>query len=375
MSDILFVTWDGGGNLPPALGIAAELLRRHHTVRFLGHERQRATIEAAGCTFQPYVHARPWSSIAHNSGLRGTMRLLGVFTDRGMGEDLLLEALRQRPDLVVVDCLLFGALQAAERAGLKPTVLVHSLYSHMRAMWGGGMGALLTRLRGVRPLDLWSRSDLVLVTSLAEIDHYGQDNGAAPRSVCQTGPVWQGGRPEPASPPDGAPLVLASLSTIYQDGQVKALQSIVDGLSTLPVRALVTTGPSIDPAVLRAAVNVEVRRYVPHAEVMRHASLMISHGGHSTTMAALGHDLPLVIMPMFAQGDQPVIGRALADLGAALVTPKTASAARIAAVVTQLLTDGPHREAARKLGAAIRRRDGASEAASAIEHALALTLA
>jgi len=234
------------------------------------------------------------------------------------------------------------------------------------------MGALLMRLRGVRPLDLWSQSDLVLVTSLAEIDHYGQDNGAAPRSVCQTGPVWQGGRPEPASPQPSTPLVLASLSTIYQDGQVKALQAIVDGLSTLPVRALVTTGPSIDPAALHAAVNVEVLRYVPHAEVMRRASLMISHGGHSTTMASLGHDLPLVIMPMFAQGDQPVIGRALADQGAALVTPKTASAERIAAVVTQLLAEGPHREAAR--GAAIRRRDGAMEAADAIEHALALTL-
>ena len=28
MASILFVTWDGGGNLPPALGIAAELRDR-----------------------------------------------------------------------------------------------------------------------------------------------------------------------------------------------------------------------------------------------------------------------------------------------------------------------------------------------------------
>jgi hypothetical protein len=28
MASILFVTWDGGGNLPPALGIAAELRER-----------------------------------------------------------------------------------------------------------------------------------------------------------------------------------------------------------------------------------------------------------------------------------------------------------------------------------------------------------
>ena len=37
MADILFVTWDGGGNVPPAVGIAAELRRRGHGVRFVGH--------------------------------------------------------------------------------------------------------------------------------------------------------------------------------------------------------------------------------------------------------------------------------------------------------------------------------------------------
>ena len=37
MPEILFVTWDGGGNVPPALCIATELATRGHRVRFLGH--------------------------------------------------------------------------------------------------------------------------------------------------------------------------------------------------------------------------------------------------------------------------------------------------------------------------------------------------
>ena len=37
MADILFVTWDGGGNLPPAIGIGRELRSRGHEVRFIGH--------------------------------------------------------------------------------------------------------------------------------------------------------------------------------------------------------------------------------------------------------------------------------------------------------------------------------------------------
>ena len=42
MAEVLMVTWDGGGNLTPALSVAAELRQRGHVVRFLGHGQQRA---------------------------------------------------------------------------------------------------------------------------------------------------------------------------------------------------------------------------------------------------------------------------------------------------------------------------------------------
>ena len=36
MSRVLFVTWDGAGNLVPTLGLAQRLSRRAHDVRVLG---------------------------------------------------------------------------------------------------------------------------------------------------------------------------------------------------------------------------------------------------------------------------------------------------------------------------------------------------
>ena len=48
MADILFVTWDGGGNVPPALAIARRMQARGHTVRFLGHAAQADRLRAAG---------------------------------------------------------------------------------------------------------------------------------------------------------------------------------------------------------------------------------------------------------------------------------------------------------------------------------------
>jgi UDP:flavonoid glycosyltransferase YjiC (YdhE family) len=121
---------------------------------------------------------------------------------------------------------------------------------------------------------------------------------------------------------------------------------------------------------LRVPANAEILEYAPHADLMARALLVVCHGGHGTSMAALGHDLPLVIMPVFALGDQPAVGRALARLGATRVLPKAASPEQIAEAMQELLPEGPYREAARALGARIRQRDGADAAADALEAVL-----
>jgi len=59
----LFVTWDGGGNLPPALGLARELARRGHGVTFLGHAQQRSRIEAAGFPFDAFERCPDWNAL------------------------------------------------------------------------------------------------------------------------------------------------------------------------------------------------------------------------------------------------------------------------------------------------------------------------
>lgn len=368
MGDILMVTWDGGGNSAPALGLAAELTRRHHTVRVLGHPQQRVQFEAAGLAFLSYAHARPWSAVAPAPGMRGaTRQITQVFTDRGIGEGVLAAAAARRPDLTVIDYLLFGALRAVDRAGLTHATLVHTLYSQQSKRWSGGVPALLTGLRGMRPMKLWLRSDAVLVTTLPVIDRVADP----PSNVHFTGPVWPSATPMPATPDAGDPLVLVSLSTLYQDGQQRALQAILDALADLPVRALVTTGGSVDPDALHAPANAQVERFVPHAEVMPRASLVVGHGGHSTTMLALAHDLPLLILPMFELGDQPAVGRAVERLGAACVLRKTAPVGTIRSAIQGLLPEGPHRVAARALGVRLRERDGAVVAADVLEQALA----
>ncbi|MFJ4982177.1 glycosyltransferase [Streptomyces sp. NPDC088732] len=357
MARILFVTWEGGGNVPPALGIAAELTRRGDTVRFLGHPQQREQIEAAGFRFEAFTTARPWSATART----GPVGYLAMFTDAGPGRDLTASVAREPVDLAVIDCLSLAPLRAAREAGLRHVVLAHTFYAYLVRCWSRGPLALAAAFRGYRPVRLWESAEEVLVTTLPELDPARQR--PLPPNVHWTGPVLPTGA-RPAATEE--PRILVSLSTIHYPPQARALQAILDAVADLPVHAVVATGHAVDPATLRAPGNAELHRFLPHAEVMPGVSLVVGHGGHGTTLQALAHDLPLVVMPMHPMLDQPVIGKVVEEHGAARVVRANASPGTIRSAVTDLLTSASHREAAAKLGDRIRSGNGAEAAADRI---------
>jgi len=295
MADFLFATWDGGGNVPPALGIGAELKRRGHAVRFIGHPRQRGPIEARGFDFAAYTNAPDWDP---TQPFAPPQIALKVFMSRGLGADVQ-EA--RGADLTVIDGLLFGALAAAQEAGARHAALTHMFFARPLETWSGGMGGLLALANRFRPPRLWERADLNLVATLRELDPVAE--GRLTPATVYTGPVWpEGGFSElPAGP---APRrVLVSLSTISQQGQASTLQAVIDALSGMDVEATVTTGPAVSPAALSAPSNVKLLQYVPHSELMPSAGLLVGHGGHATTMAALGHGLPMLVIPMSEVAD------------------------------------------------------------------------
>jgi len=364
--EILFVTWDGGGNLPPALGTATELVARGHRVRFLGHETNRRAVEAAGFEHEAYETARPFSSLAPGS----PFAQLAMFADRGMGRDLLRSLRRSPADLVVVDCLLFGAMEALRESGTPYVVLEHLYDAYLRGPWlHGPMGVTMT-LRRLRPRASLAAAVATLVTTLPELD----SGSTAPRAEALdfVGPVVPAIRPPVnAMGTTGArPTILVSLSTYSFPGMAGRLQAILDAAGGLDARVVATTGPAIDPAQLRAPANAAVHRFLPHAEVMPEASVVVGHGGHGTTMQALAHDLPLLLMPMHPLLDQPMVGASVARAGAGTVVKRSATPAELAPALASMVGPGPHREAAARLGAAIRAVPGAVNGADRIEEVL-----
>ncbi len=357
MTEIVFVTWDGGGNVPPALGIAAELTARGHTVRFVGHPGQRPALEAAGVEVAPSRDALAFSALDANSPLA----LAAMFADRGLGRDVV-DALVDRPaDVVVVDCLLFGVMEELRRAGRDYVVLEHLYDAYLTGSWMRGPMGLAMRLRRLHPTRALATARLRLVTSVPSLDP-----GSGRRGLAYVGPVC-GVTPPVADTPDADPMVLVSLSTFRFPRMARCLQTILDACAGLDAHVVVTTGPVVDPADLRAPANAELHRYLPHAELMPRASLLVGHGGHGTTMQALAHDLPMVLMPMHPMLDQPMVARSVASAGAGRVVRKRATSDELRPVIASLLVDGPHRAAARRLGEEIRALPGAPGAADRIE--------
>ncbi len=141
------------------------------------------------------------------------------------------------------------------------------------------------------------------------------------------------------------------MSSTFQD-QGESIQRVVDALGRLPVRALVTTGPTIDPATIERRSNVEVVASAAHAALLPGADVVVTHGGHGTVVKALAAGVPLVVMPHGR--DQADNAARIVARHAGLKVSRRAKPKAIAAAITKVLADPAFAAGARRLGQAIR---------------------
>lgn len=371
MSTFLFATLDAGGNLPPAVGIAGELVSLGHRVRFLGHPRQETAIKASGAEFQPYSHSPRMALAEQMPTLHQISMLVSVFTDAGIARDVVEEARRERADVVVVDCLLLGALDAAAKAGLFTVALVHSFYAFFDGPFRRTPITAALALKGLGPRRVMSRANRILVCADRRLDPAGRPGrkGAGDQNgrVVWCGAVVDLERPAPAPASGSTPRVLVSLSTTAFNGQDAFMQKALDAVADLPLEVILTTGPAINAARIWAPPNVTAHAYLPHREVMPECVAVLGHGGHATTMLALAHNLPLVIAPMHPLLDQRMVGQAVQDAGAGLLIKPSASAEEIASALRTAADSASLHLGAATIGRRLRRADGARTGALFLE--------
>ena len=378
--NVLLLSWDGGGNVPPFLALGRRLVRRGHRVRMVGTETIAERARAAGIEFSPFVNPPSWSPTPGVALEDEVGELFTHLFGPELGEELLAAADASRPDALVIDCMAGGALSMAEHLAVPAAVLLH-----LRARFYYGLPAYdvtaparaeLNQRReslGLEPLptenwwgELWQRAGEVYIASIPELEGSGMP---LPASFTYIGGVF--GADASRLPdriaalvgqPDG-PLVVTSLSTTYmhQERQLQTALAALEGM-----RGVVTVGDGLGPSDL-ATTNghVAVTRWLPHETLLPHADVVVTHAGHGTVMAALAAGVPLVCLPMGR--DQHGNAEQIERNGAGVQLDQSAGAAQLRAAIDTVIADPRYAANARRLSERVHGLGGAERLADEVE--------
>ncbi|MFC7613322.1 nucleotide disphospho-sugar-binding domain-containing protein [Actinokineospora soli] len=271
---------------------------------------------------------------------------------------------RDRPDLVVYEVANPGAAIAARRRGI-PAVSHGIARGDITGIFPE-FDRLLTEVAAEHGVDI-SADPLMLAdpyldvypASLQEHQHPSRVP-LRPVAFADPGelPAWVAAHEQP--------LVYLTLGTAF--GTAEVLRVAIDGLADLPVRVLVAAGPQVDADELRGVPDsVTVLPWVPQADLLPHADLVVHHGGSGTTLGSLAQGLPQLFLPQGA--DQFINADTItaAGIGRTLRGAEATSAA-IGAAAAELLADDGARTAARAVADEIAAMPGPDEVAASLRN-------
>ena len=198
-----------------------------------------------------------------------------------------------------------------------------------------------------------------------------------PSQFHHTGPFHNGKGRENVDFPwkrlTGEPLVYASMGTIL-NGQVDVFRTIVAAVAkNKNLQLVLSIGDQIDPKRIGPVPNnaIVVKR-APQLELLKRATVCITHAGLNTVLESLAQGVPQLAIPITY--DQPGVAARIAHKKTGVVTSLDKSTAdHLASLLNEVLTDPTYRENARKLQKAIAEANGLSVAADLIEESLGVS--
>jgi UDP:flavonoid glycosyltransferase YjiC (YdhE family) len=277
----------------------------------------------------------------------------GSVLPRRFVEDLAPAIERDKPDLVVFEIINPGAGIAAVQAGIP--VVCHGLGKVDESMVPPPMiGLLLEYLSelGITIPDgqhfgLGSPYLDIFPPSLQDLEHLKGVDRIPLRPV----PFAEPGELPGWVSEHRKPLVYLTFGTAFAG--IDLIRTAIAGLSRLDAEVLVATGPQVEASLFDdVPANVHVLPWVPQADLLAHADLVVHHGGSGTTISAMTSGVPQLVLPQGADHFRNADTVVAAGLGAQLVGEQfTSDAAHEAA--RKLLQDNGVRHAVAGIAAEI----------------------
>jgi UDP:flavonoid glycosyltransferase YjiC (YdhE family) len=116
-------------------------------------------------------------------------------------------------------------------------------------------------------------------------------------NVRATRPIAFDGPPAPPPPWIAElkhPTAYVTFGTVPAFSRLEVFERVLGAIADIVENVVVTSGP---PDALAAPANVIVEQYLPQSLVLGSADVVISHGGAGTTLGAIQHGLPHVVLP------------------------------------------------------------------------------
>jgi UDP:flavonoid glycosyltransferase YjiC (YdhE family) len=358
---ILFSSLGNYGHIHPLIPLASAARTAGHDVTFATGEQFHPVLARAGIDARPagipvpdaFIEAAGGAAFLEAAGpdvsasdlspedLHAlSIRAFGSVLPRRVAADLAPMIQQVRPDLVVHEFANVGAGFAAALAGVP--ALCHGTG---RPVTEAAEADLLAQVREVGadlgvtlPDDrVFTLGNRVVDICPAAVRNPDYSLPADRRIELRPIPHHQVGVDDVPLPEGSGPLAYLTLGTAL--GAAGVLVAAIHGLLAAGARVVVATGPAIDIADLGELPDgVVARPWVPQAELLGRADLVVSHAGSGTMLASLCAGRPQLMLPLGA--DQFHNAAAVAGAGAGLqILPADLGVEPVADAAARLLSD------------------------------------
>jgi UDP:flavonoid glycosyltransferase YjiC (YdhE family) len=380
---VLFTTRGSSGHLGPMVPFARALLGAGHEVAVAAQRQMEANVKRAGLAFVPFDDPprEEWMPLLEQFGEldveSADKQMIGRFfagVDVRAGLPGLRAAVESlQPQAIVRESWEFGSTLVAELHGIPLARIGLGLAEvEQRSIELAAPELEAPRAAlGLEPDPVGER--LRAAPYLTMMPEVLEDPAAAAPGRTHR---FRFGASEPASPlPDwwpgnDDPLVYLTFGSVTAGAHLpyypELYRAAIEAIASLPVRVLVTSGDfSRDLAELGPVPdNVHLETWVAHDEVAPVAATIVCHGGYGSTLGALAHAVPLVVLPLFS-ADQWANGDAVARAGAGislagergtrrvLALPSADTMDHLPGAVRQAIDDRGFAQGARRIAQAI----------------------
>ncbi|MBD1842053.1 glycosyltransferase [Cyanobacteria bacterium FACHB-63] len=162
------------------------------------------------------------------------------------------------------------------------------------------------------------------------------------------------------------PLIYASLGTL-QNRLQSVFQDIAQACIGLDAQLVISLGNGMTPASIPSLPGSPiVVQYAPQLDLLKRASLVITHAGLNTVLESLSQAVPMVAIPISL--DQPGVAARIAWTGTGKVVPLSRlSIPRLRETIAQVLTQESYKTNAVQLQQVVQDAGGVTRAVDVIE--------